>query len=355
MKNRYITLIFILVIANTQAQNNNTKTADKFFDRFEYVNATRAYLQLTNTAKGDNYVYKKLADCYYYVFNSVEAEKWYEKAVQKEQDAETYFRYAQMLKANSKYDESNMQMKKFASLSPNDKRAKNIENEKNYLNALLGSNKMFEVALAGINSKNSDFGAYLKNNIVYFASARNTARKNYEWNNQPFLDLYQAGYTEGKLTEKVTPVSSLNSKYHEGPLCVTTDGNTAYFSRESYYENEFEKAKDKKSKLGKMFIYKATNDNGKWVDITAINLNNKLYNTSSPSLSKDGKTLYFISDRPGTLGKTDVWKAVLNTDGSFGEPQNLGSNVNTEGNELSAFIADDSKETRIRWFRHFYF
>jgi outer membrane protein OmpA-like peptidoglycan-associated protein/tetratricopeptide (TPR) repeat protein len=342
MKKIYIALSFVLALSSSQAQNNNTKSADKLFDRFEYVNAAKQYLKLTDTGKADTYVYNRLGDCYYNVFNAKESVKWYAKAVEKEQAAETYFRYAQMLKATSKYDEANVQMQKFAALAPNDKRAQNVNNESNYLNKLLGNTKLFEVSPLGINSKNSDFGAYLKDNAIYFVSARNTARKSYEWNNQPFLDLYKVDYSNGSVSGQPTAVASLNTKFHEGAVTISTDGNTLYFSRESFFENEFEKTTDKKSKLGKMFIYKAIKDGDKWIDISSVNLNNKAYNTSSPSLTKDGKTLYFISDRPGSLGKTDVWKAAVNEDGSFGTPENLGPNVNTEGNELSAFIADDN-------------
>ncbi|GAW88641.1 cell envelope biogenesis protein OmpA [Flavobacterium psychrophilum] len=91
-----------------------------------------------------------------------------------------------------------------------------------------------------------------------------------------------------------------------------------------------------------MYIFKATKENEKWTNISPVSFNSKEYNTSSPSLSKDGKTLYFTSDMPGTLGKTDVFKVAVNEDGTFGTPQNLGDKVNTEGNELSAFIADNN-------------
>ena len=105
MKKIYIALSFVLAITASQAQNKDTKSADKLFERYEYVDAAKEYLKLTDKGKADNYVFKQLGDCYYNVFNSVEAEKWYAQAIASEQDAETYFRYAQMLKANKKYDE----------------------------------------------------------------------------------------------------------------------------------------------------------------------------------------------------------------------------------------------------------
>ncbi|SNA83647.1 OmpA family protein [Flavobacterium psychrophilum] len=342
MKKIYIALSFILVLTTGKAQNKDTKIADKLFDRYQYVDAVKEYLKLTDKGKADTYVFKQLGDCYYNVFNSIEAEKWYTQAVTKQQDAETYFRYAQMLKANSKYNEAAQQMNKFASLAPNDKRAQSISGDSNYLAKLLGKAKMFDVRSLEFNSKYSDFGAYLKDNVIYFASARNTARKSYEWNDQPFLDIYKTDFKDGKVNSKSVLVEDLNTTYHEGPVTISADGNTMYFSRESFFDKKFVKSQDKKTKIGKMYIFKATKENEKWTNISPVSFNSKEYNTSSPSLSKDGKTLYFTSDMPGTLGKTDVFKVAVNEDGTFGTPQNLGDKVNTEGNELSAFIADNN-------------
>lgn len=342
MKKIYIALSFVLAFTASNAQNKDTKPADKLFGQYEYVDAAKEYLKLTDKGKADTYVFKQLGDCYYNVFNSVESEKWYAQAITKEQDAETYFRYAQMLKANKKYDEADGMMKKFASLAPNDMRAKSVQDDANYLNKLMNKAKSFDVTSLGFNSKYSDFGAVLKDETIYFASARNTARKTYEWNDQPFLDIYKVDFKEGQAGSIATPVEDLNTKFHEGPVTISADGNTVYFSRESFFDKKGVKADDKKSKLGKMNIYKATKENEKWTKVTSVSFNGRDYNTSSPSLSADGKTLYFISDMPGTLGKTDVWKASVNEDGTFGTPENLGDKVNTEGNELSAFIAENN-------------
>ena len=132
MKNLYITLSFVALSFSLSAQNKDTKAADKLFARFEYVDAVKAYQKLVENGKGDAYVYKQLADAYYNMFNTKEAANWYSKATETEQDAETYFRYAQMLKADGKYDQANRQMNKFASLAPNDQRAKAHKENPNY-------------------------------------------------------------------------------------------------------------------------------------------------------------------------------------------------------------------------------
>lgn len=344
MKNLYITLSFVIASMTLSAQNTDTEKADKLFARFEYVDAASEYLKLAEDNKADNYVYKQLAESYFNVFNTKEAAKWYAKATEEKQDAETYYRYAQMLKAEGKYAESNAQMLKFASLAPSDQRAIEFKQDPNYLPKLKSQTKLFDEKALDINSEKSDFGAVLTNdNFLYFATARNKARKNYGWNEEPFLDLYKSVYNaDGTFSEPV-PVTEINSKFHDGPATISADGNTMYFASESFKEGDFEKDKAKKLKYGQVYLYKATKEGDKWGNIKALPFTSKTYSTSSPSLSKDGKTLYFSSNMPGSLGGNDVWKVAVNEDGSFGTPENLGKSVNTEGNESFPFITDDNK------------
>ena len=113
MKKIVYTLSFVIACGMVSAQTKETKAADKLFDRYEYVEAADEYLKLADKGKGDAYVNKQLAECYYNVFNSKEAIKWYSKVVQEPQDAETYYKYAQMLKAEGKYAEADKQSYNF--------------------------------------------------------------------------------------------------------------------------------------------------------------------------------------------------------------------------------------------------
>ena len=344
MKKLYIVLSFVAIGITVSAQNKNTKVADKLFARFEYINAAKEYLKLVENGKADSYVYKQLADANYNMFNSTDAIKWYAKATETQQDAETYYRYAQMLKADGKYDDANKQMKKFAAASPNDLRAKAFNENPNYIPRLLDKAKLYDVKSSDISSDKSDFGAVLYDNSLYFASARNGARKNYGWTDEPFLDIYKADYnTDGSITNART-VTELNSKWHDGPITISSDGKTAYFASESYKEKE-STPKDKKAnaKFSQVYLFSATKTGDSWGNITTLPFNNKTYSTGNPSLSRDGKTLYFSSNRPGSIGGVDIWKVAVNADGTYGDPQNLGNKVNTEGNENFPFIADDNK------------
>ena len=342
MRNLYVTLSFVMVSGILSAQNQYTKTADKLFDRYEYVDAAKEYLKLAEGSKADNYVYKQLAESYYNVFNTKEAVKWYAKVVEQKQDAETYYKYAQMLKAEGNFKEADKQMQQFAQLAPNDQRAKTFVSNPNYLPELKGQAKLYDIAKSDISSDKTDFGAVLTNdNNVYFASARNTSKRSSNFNEEPYLDIYRATYNANGTISDAVAVDNLNTRWHDGPASITNDGNTMYYGSESFNEKEFTKDKAKNSKFGKIYLYKATKEGDKWANSKPLPFNNKEYDVRNPSISKDGKTLYFSSNMPGGFGGEDIWKVSVNGD-EYGTPENLGAKVNTEANESFPFITDDN-------------
>jgi outer membrane protein OmpA-like peptidoglycan-associated protein len=341
MKKIYI-IIFVLVSTLISAQNKETQIADKFFKKYEFISAAESYLKLVASNNADGYVYRQLGDCYFNIYNTKEAAKWYAKAIAQKQDSELYYRYAQMLKANGNYVESNKQMQKFAALQPNDSRTKIFNENPNYIPVLLDQQKSFDIKSIDINSDKSDFGAILKDNTIYFTSARNSKSKIYSWTKEPFLDIYIANLNEDGTISNILQLKELNSKYHDGSVSISQDGSTMYFTSDSFRENSFEKDKASKLKLGKNNIFSAKFINGKWDEITSLPFNSKDYSSGNPSISKDGKTLYFSSNRPGSVGGVDIWKVAISETGSYGTPENLGKSVNTEGNESFPFITSDN-------------
>ncbi len=342
MKIQYTLVSLVFILNMSYAQNKQTKEADMLFNGYQYVDAIDAYLNLVERNQADGHVYKQLADSYYNVFNTVEAVKWYGKAIESNQDAEVYFKYAQSLKTQGRYEEANKQMSMFSQLQPNDQRAKNHLTNPNYIPRLAERNKLFDVKEIGINDgKHSDFGSFLTDdNMLYFVSSRNTSTKQDRWNNQPYLDIYKAERSDNGTFTTPEPVNDLNTPYHDGPITLSADGNTIIFARDGHSTGDYKKDKKNQVKLGQQGLYRATRVNGKWVDIQPLPFNSKDYSVSHPSLSTDGKTLYFASNMPGGMGDKDIWKVTMNGS-QFGTPQNLGPNVNTAGKEGFPFISDN--------------
>lgn len=343
MKNFKIFLTLLLLSSfGLTAQNKATSSADKYFARYDFNQAIKAYEKLVEKGKADEYVYTRLGEANYNIYNTVDAEKWYAKALESSQNPETIYQYSQMLKANGKYDDSDAQMKKFAGMRPGDERSIAFNKNPDYLPKILEKGKKFNIQNLSINSENSDFGGVVNNSNFYFTSARNSTRRTYGWNDQPFLDIYVANVlTDGTYMEADLIEGDVNTKYHEGSVTFSQDGNRMYFSRESFFENEFEKDSISNTKFSVLHLYQAKLDGDAWSQVEPLHVNSPNYSVSNPALSADGKTLYFQSDMPGGYGLFDIYKAPVNEDGSIGEPENLGQKINTEGQERFAYSSSN--------------
>jgi outer membrane protein OmpA-like peptidoglycan-associated protein/tetratricopeptide (TPR) repeat protein len=348
MKN--IISIFIIALLSSfclTAQNNETKRADKHFNKFEFIDAAAEYEKLVEDGNTDVYIYSQLAESYYNIYDFEKAEKWYAKALETSSDPEMIFKYSLMLKAGGKYDEANKQLAKFASMRPADQRSITYKNNPDYLDRILGNEKKFNVQRLKdpINSETSDFGGTLKNGKLYITSARNdrNRRKTYGWTTEAFLDIYTANLNDnGEFSEPSIIKENINTKYHEGTVSFSPDGNTMYFSRESFYDKIYEKDSSTKYKISVLHLYKSINQQGQWSEAEALSLNGENYSVKNPSVSSDGTTLYFASDKVGGYGNFDIYSAPIDENGSVGEATNMGQKINTEAQEMFPFISSNN-------------
>ena len=342
--NKIYTILLLMAVSTSMvtAQNRNTKKADQHYDRLQYIDATTAYEKVLEDGDTSTYVYVRLGDSYYFINDTKNAEKYYEKAINDEGiTSETVYNYAQALKANGKFEEYNKFMKLFSRMVPTDSRAIAFMENPNYLPKIMDRNaqKYFVTNLTDLNSKYSDFGGTVVGNDFYFSSARNVTGKVYDWNEEPYLEIYKATVAaDGTVKDAKLLKGDVNTKYHESTVAITADGNRMYFDRNDYFGGKYRKDAEGINQLN---IYYAENVDGSWKNIKSVSFNDKEYSNNHPALSPDGKTLYYSSNRPGGKGKSDLYKVTINEDGSFGMPENLGDKINTEGNEGFPFVDSD--------------
>lgn len=332
-------LLFALVSVTANAQNNDTKKADKLFNNLAYTDAIEAYTKLIEQGKAGPYVYGQLAKGYTILNDTKQAESFYKRAAKgKKIDPEILYGYAQSLKANGKASEYASWMNKFVDSSPNDARAALFTSNPNYLSDLLAIEPAFTVTNADkLNSKLADFGAFVKDNTLYFASARNTLRKNHNLNGEPFLDIYTATLDGSSMGAPKILDGDVNTKYHEGTVAIAPDGKRMYFDRNDYFKGGLDKSDEGVNQIN---MYTAEKVGGSWVNIASVPFNDDNYSTGHPAISPDGKTLYFSSDKPGGKGGSDIYMVSVGANGSFGTPQAV-SSVNTTGTEVFPFVAPD--------------
>jgi len=142
--------------------------------------------------------------------------------------------------------------------------------------------------------------------------------------------------SDGKFNEGEEMPDPFNKNENEGGATLTADNNTLYYTVCKF---------DKEKKYLNCDIYFSEYINGEWTPIKSVSnrINLDLSWESQPSVSADGKTLYFVSDRSGGFGGYDIYRSIKSEKGEWGTPMNLGPSINSAGNEKSPFIHPDGK------------
>ena len=122
-------------------------------------------------------------------------------------------------------------------------------------------------------------------------------------------------------------------------LTVTANGKVAFFSKAVAQKPETGIFSKKEIVYE---IYRAENINGKWKNIKKVDVCPKYYSAKHPTVSQDGTRLFFASNMPGTYGKYDIYVSEIRSDGSLGQPKNLGSKVNTRKDDMYPSLVNGS-------------
>ncbi len=142
----------------------------------------------------------------------------------------------------------------------------------------------------------------------------------------------------GDLQKPEPFAKELSSLYHEGPVCFDRTGETVYFSRNILVKGKEKRAKDQVQKMG---LYVSKKSGAAWSTPESLPFQSSEFDDCHPSLSIDGDKLFFASNRPGGFGGMDLYVSYRVND-SWSEPVNLGSEVNTKGNEVFPFVHADN-------------
>lgn len=339
-----LSLVFSIISTLAYTQNARVKLATKMYEYLAYVDAIKIYEQIAAKGYKDEEMFKKLSNAYYFNAEFLKASMWYEElfALNANQEPKYYFRYSQTLKSIGNYDKADVMYNLFLDKSGNKFPVKKTKSD--YLQQIELNSGRYTIQNSEVNSKYSDYGASLYQDKIIFTSARRNpgpSKNVFSWTNNFFSNLYQSDLTSnGELTELKPFKKNINSRYNESSPVFTKDGLTMYFTRNNYLKG---KRGSNQKEITLLKLYKATMEEGKWVNITELPFNSNEFSCAHPALSIDDKTLYFASNMPGTIGESDLFKVKISDDGTYGKPENLGEMINTIGRETFPFITDNNE------------
>jgi outer membrane protein OmpA-like peptidoglycan-associated protein len=189
---------------------------------------------------------------------------------------------------------------------------------------------------SNINTPRTEFAPALYQYGLVFASSEKNGPID-EKTGEPYFQLYYAETDRNHIPMSPRSYSmEANSRFHEGGVTFGKRGNIMYYSSNNQ-QNGYSVA-DKKG-VTRMKIYEAERGTRDWENIVELPFNNDKYTCFHPTLSADGRTLYFSSDMPGGFGGFDLY-AVEKKGNTWSKPVNLGAKINSDSDEAFPFIHD---------------
>lgn len=343
---KYMLPLLAFLLASCSV-NQQIKKADKKYEIGEYYKASsvykRAYSRINATKEREKkaYVAYRLGDCYRLINDNEKAERALQNAVRyNSKDSLAYLYYADVLRKNKKPKSAIEQYDAYLKTHSNSKQAvvgraaavEAYEWEKNptkykveKLNVLVSKRSERSPAFPGGDP-----------DVIYFASSRENKAvggKNSNITGIRNNDIFYARRNSLGEWDNIEPIEGqINTLEDEGSPSFSPDGKVMYFTRCPYVKGESHGAQ----------IWKSVRSGGKWGKPQEVKLSKDSSITfAHPTVSPDGKFLYFVSDLAGGFGGKDIWRSSIDGE-KYGAPVNLGPAINTSGDEMFPYMREDS-------------
>jgi peptidoglycan-associated lipoprotein len=352
MMRSILTLLAVIVIsAGSIAQNRYSRSADESFNDQQYFLALKKYQKAYSKVKKNKdereRISFQMAECYRLMNNPKRSETAYKRLLTSKlisKQPKIYLFYADALKANGNYEEALKQYEAYKEKVPGDPLiGALISATKDAIDWQKNPSKYDVILEKKINTRDAEFApAYADKNFssIIFTSDRDasTGKDIDNWTGQDFTDIFLA--RKDKKGDWSTPAllesgGLIDTKANEGAGQFNRKFLVLYFTR---------CWNDEKKKNG-CAIYKVSRTGvNNWGEPEKIDLGGDSSNVyGHPTVSGDETMIIFSSDVMGGRGGKDLWMAKRKSKtGAFGRPENLGSVINTPGDELFPFLRDDS-------------
>jgi len=281
----------------------------------------------------------KIGEAYRLSNRIKEAEPYYQAAINQDYDEEdAYYYYGLALKSNEKYEEARQELQDYLGFAENEEIRELAQNEVDNLiklKEIRNKESYYRVKnLELINSPDAEYSPVYLNGELYFTSSR-YGGKVYKATGDSFTNLYKVK-TRGAIVDSTTITSlgdNINSpNTNDGCIAFSPDGQTMVFAKGNSGRRKGAEDVD---------LYISRFRRGGWSEPELMRISDGKAWDSTPTFSKDGRTLFFASTRRGSIGGTDLYAATKNRRGRWSNVRNLGPVINTAGNEMFPYQASD--------------
>ncbi len=330
MKTIKIISLFALMFIGFFAypQQRLIEKGNKEYFRFNYKEAIRLFEAVSEK---DIKVQRILADCYMKTEEFENAKVLYSRIIKNpKRTFEDVWHLFQAHLILENYSEAMQLLDLLYELNPEDSRVNAYKRDTTYYKRLKNDDPAFEIRNLKMNDEHQDFAPVLFRGNLLFTSSKNRyglIRRIWYGNHLPFLNVLRAEIDYDNELIKIRNFDKkYNKKFHDGPISFNSEGTLMVLTRSNY---------DKRSADGTRHLQIFTSEfvDGKWTPLVSFPYNNPEYSVGQASLTPDGKYMYFVSDMPGGIGGTDIYKIERRKDGTWGDLINL-EEINTEGNEM---------------------
>ena len=345
LKLRYFSLLPLIVLFFSCTVNKRFHTAMTSFEIGEYTKSIvslRNVYRKTKDRQQKAAIQFKIAEAYYRIGQYRSAEGYYKSSlIRNTGGTTTWLHYAEVLRANGKYDEAITNYKVYLDSVPGDPMALNgIESSQKTKEWLKKPTRYKVENLKDLNSVSNDFAAAyagVHDNEIFFTSSRkgSTGKKKSAITGEYNADIFRSSYNLQKnrwdKPQLIDELKIIDTFDEEGAASFSTSGNTMYFTRCRYDKTEEKGAE----------IFSTTQLSGLWGDPVKLKIGKDSLMAAHASVSADGNSLYFVSDRPGGYGGKDIWYTTKKKGESWDIPVNAGSGINTGGDEMFPYIREN--------------
>lgn len=339
-----LTVLAVISLSLSGFSQKVLKKADAAYEAKQYFDAINYYKQAYPSATKDKkaLILYRMGVAAHKINDYKQAEANLNKAIAANyDDPEVYRELAEVLKNQMKYPEAIVEYKNYKAKGGNAKKAdigiKSCELAQQWVDNPLRY-KVENIAL--VNSKQRDYAPTFsdkKYKTLVITSNRDGSLGGQDANTGDNKgDLWETKLDKnGKWSTPVLLPPSVSTDVNEGRAWVTKKGDYIFFTR----------CPEEKNKENKCGLFMCRKQGSTWGPATPLPFVVDSLTFAHPTMSADGKTLYFVSNMAGGYGKMDLWMCSFNPKTNvWGQPKNLGPNVNTEGNELYPTVTDDNKK-----------